>query len=65
MSATVAFDDVEVVAQTEKAIRVRFDDGREAWIPQTCVDADSECWKLKDTGTLVLAEWFALREGLI
>lgn len=64
MSATVSFDDVEVIGATEKAIRVRFDDGREEWCPQSQVHEDSEVWKRGDTGTLVVTEWWATRAGL-
>jgi len=53
--------DVKAIYETEAA--VRFDDGtRKFWIPMSCM----EDWpNVGETGTALVAEWFALDEGLI
>lgn len=54
------------LGQTDKAIKVRLDDYlTPIWVPQSLVHDDSEVYKLGQKGTLVLPEWFALKEGLI
>jgi hypothetical protein len=53
------------VHETASAIRVRLEDGRAQWIPKSVVSEDSEVWKHGDEGELVIAGWFALKEGLI
>lgn len=60
----VEFESVRCISQTQKAILVRIDD-KEHWIPQTMIDDDSEVWRKGDEGTLVIREWFAVKEGLV
>jgi len=50
------------IRQTDKAILVVLDGG-EHWIPQSVIDDDSEVWKKYDEGELVVAEWFARKQG--
>ena len=63
----VSFEKVLCSAETEKAIFVYgvtdSEDG--IWVPKSLVDDDSEVYKKGDEGTLVLPEWFAVKEGLI
>ena len=49
---------------TPKAILIEYE-GVEKWIPQSLISDDSEVWKEGDTGTLVIPEWFARKEGLV
>lgn len=62
----VEFDDAECIRETVMALRVRLDDGRELWVPKSVVHDDSEVFDGYDnaTGKLVLARWFADKEGL-
>ena len=60
----VRFEDVTVIAETEKAILCNFGDGVEHWIPQSQIDDDSECWKLGDEGILIVSEWIAEQKKL-
>lgn len=53
------FRGVTCIRQTSKAILARFPDGRERWIPQSCIHDDSEVFKDGDTGKLVVKKWFA------
>lgn len=52
------------IKQTELALLVRFDDKRELWVPQSQIHDDSEVYAVGDTGKLVVARWWAEREGL-
>lgn len=62
--------DVETIANcagvkaTKKALLVRLADDREVWVPQSQIDEDSEVWRPGDSGKLVVAAWFAEKEGL-
>ena len=62
----VEFENAVCVAASSKAIRVRLEDrDEEIWIPQSVVSEDSEVWKPGDRGTLIIPEWFALKNGMI
>lgn len=58
-----SIDDVTVVRATEKALLCRLD-GREVWVPRSLIGDDSEVADAGDEGTLVVATWFAEKEGL-
>lgn len=53
------------IAATAKAIRVRLDDGRTEWIPQSQIDDDSDIWRDGDEGTLVVSQWIAEQKRLV
>ena len=55
---------VVALRQTEKALLVEMPDGDRYWIPQKIIDDDSEVWREGQEGTLVLAAWWAEKEGL-
>lgn len=50
--------------ETDKALYVDLGD-KKTWIPKSLIHDDSEVWKAGQSGTLVIPEWFALKEGLI
>jgi hypothetical protein len=56
--------DAECVAETERAIRCRLETGDEVWIPKSVVHDDSEVYALDHSGKLVVAGWWAEKEGL-
>lgn len=60
-----SFEGVVGVRETDAALLVRFDDGRELWVPKTCLHDDSEVYEEDGEGRLVLKTWFAEREGLV
>lgn len=63
----VSIDGVKVLRVTQRAILCHIPNGDEAWelwVPQSVVTDDSDCRELGDDGTLVVQEWFAIREGL-
>lgn len=66
MSTSVNLGPAEPLRQTDKALLVRLDlDGEERWVPQSVIDDDSECYSLKSgAGDLIVAEWWAKKEGL-
>ena len=64
IAGKVSFDDAVCIQETRLAILVCVD-GKQAWIPQSHVDDDSEVWKKGDSGTLVISEWAAIKNGLV
>jgi hypothetical protein len=57
-------DDVTVENETDKAILVKFEDGKKTWIPKSVIHDDSEVYKMGTDGTLIVKRWFAEKEGL-
>ena len=51
------------VHETERAILFRWG-FREEWFPKSIIHHSSGVRKKKDTGALVVAHWFAAKEGL-
>jgi hypothetical protein len=62
--ATVTFEDVEVLIQTEKALLCLIDE-EEHWIPLSQIDEDSEVYKMGTKGLLIIPRWLAKKKGLI
>ncbi len=63
-STSEQFDGVKCTAETTKAI-LCIVDGTEVWIPKSVVDDDSEVSSKDDEGLLIVAEWFARKQGWI
>lgn len=59
----VTIADALCIHATERALRVIIR-GRPVWIPQSVIAADSEVYAVGHRGTLVVAGWWAEREGL-
>lgn len=60
------YGDVEVVATTDKAIKVKSDELGERWLPRSVITSESEIdtdAEEGDVGDLVVKEWFADNEG--
>ncbi len=58
--------EVSVLAETAAALRIRTDDGKEAWIPKSQIDEDSEVYSLKSSpGTMLVTEWIATQKELV
>lgn len=57
---------VQVVRATSKALFVHIDeDDNEVWIPKSVIHDDSEVWQEdSEPGEMVVAAWFARKEGL-
>lgn len=60
---TVEIEDVQSITETDKALLVEID-GERHWIPKSQIVDESEVYKEKQTGKLVITEWFAEKEGL-
>jgi len=58
------FDDVEVVAETPKALLCDID-GEKVWIPKSQMGDESEVWMEGDSGLLVISDWIAGEKGLL
>ena len=58
------FFDVLVVDETTLAIKCVID-GTGWWIPQSCIDSESDVRTIGDEGTLVISEWIAKEKGLV
>ena len=54
----------DVIAETEKAIRIVVDD-TEYWCPLSAISEDSEVQGVNDSGTLSVSRWWATKEGLL
>lgn len=60
---TITIEKATCTAETSKAILVAFDD-RVLWIPKSVVHDNSEVWAQDTTGDLVVARWWAEKEGV-
>jgi hypothetical protein len=62
----VVIDDAICIHETELAILIHAPDGREFWVPKSCVHDDSEVYDAEDNaiGSLAIKRWFALKEGI-
>ncbi len=64
-------ENCEVIRQTKKAILVESDEflnltGEvQQWIPISMIHDNSEVWKYKQKGTLIIEEWFAEKKEWI
>lgn len=67
MGPVVEFEYCEALVETEKALLVRFEDGRKEWIPKGQIDDDSEVFDATEhkAGCLVVTEWIAKQKGLV
>jgi hypothetical protein len=61
----VCFEECTVLRETEKAILVEMEDGEEVWWPQSHISANSECWRVGHTGSLVVSRWIASQKGRV
>ncbi len=59
------FKVTEVKHATDRALLVELDDGRELWCPRSVVHADSEVYEAGHSGTLIVYEWFAVKNGWV
>ena len=61
------FDNAIAVAETAKAICVSFGytNGKEEWIPKSVIGCGSEVDKIGDTGKIVVAAWYANKNGWV
>jgi hypothetical protein len=60
----VTIDDVEVIAETEKALLI-FDGDREEWVPRSQIGKTSDVHEKGDKGTILIPEWLAKEKGFI
>lgn len=50
--------------ETEKALLVEDEDGDEMWIPKSVIGEYSDLQSKGDSGDLMVARWFAIKEEL-
>ncbi len=55
--------DVEVVAETNKALCCKID-GKDHWFPKSQIEDETEVAKKGDKGKLVISDWIATEKGL-
>lgn len=60
----VAFEDVELLTETAKAIEVLVD-GEVYWVPKSCVYRETTIKEEGDIGELIIQEWVAVKNGLM
>lgn len=61
---TVDLEDVEVLQESDKALRVRVE-GEVVWIPKSQIHDDSEVYSLKSSpGAMKVTRWIAEQKGL-
>ena len=61
----VEFEDVTITEERPLSIKCNFQDSTVAWVPKSLIGDDSEVWGDGDEGTLVIPEWYAIKEGLV
>lgn len=61
---TIEFQNVQCIAETDKAIRCRILE-KSYWIPKSQVEHDSEVFRKEQHGTLIVTQWWATKEGLV
>ncbi len=61
---TATFEDVKAVRDSGKALLCLIE-GTGVWIPKSLIEDDSEVYRKGDEGTLIVPEWFAVKEGLV
>lgn len=61
MTDYVDIDFDRVITETDLATLFEIEE-REVWIPNSCIDSDYSDYR---AGMVGVAEWFALKEGLI
>jgi hypothetical protein len=62
-SRWVHLDFEEILAETEKALLVRFDEDCEEWIPLSQVADPDEYHAEMGAGTISITEWIAKQKG--
>jgi len=64
--AVVGIEDVECIQETPLALLCRFPAlDEDKWIPKSQISESSDVREVLDEGTLVMAEWLAVEEGLL
>ncbi len=63
-SGCVEFGDVEVLAESDKAVLCDVE-GEEVWIPKSQIHDDSEVYAADTSGRLVVTEWIARQKGIL
>jgi hypothetical protein len=63
--ATETFGGCRALRATALALLVRFEDGKEYWVPQSQIDDDSEVYEAGGEGKLVVSHWWADKQGLL
>jgi len=58
-------ENVTVKRETAQAILAVLEDGTEKWIPKSAIAEESEVYEMETEGTLIVAQWFAEKEGLV
>jgi len=65
MSAVHTIVNAEAIAETDKAVLVEAPELDEAiWVPKSVIDDDSEVYERGTEGDLIVAEWWATKQGL-
>lgn len=64
MAEPVRIEECEATAETDKALLVSIDGDEPIWVPKSVIDDESEVYSKGHEGTLVVAEWFARKNGL-
>jgi len=59
------FEGVECVADTEKALLCRLEDGTKFWVPRSQVNEDCEIEGQGDIGVLIIPEWIAREKEIL
>lgn len=56
-------ENARIIKRTLKAALIDSEETGEKWIPFSVIHVDSEVFKEGDSGTLLIQEWFAKKEG--
>lgn len=64
MPKYIELEDIEILDETEKAVKILMEDGEEVWIPWSVVEDNNEGFKEGYIGSISISEWWADKEGL-
>lgn len=64
MSEPIELEGVLAVRETARALLIRTATGEQHWVPKSVIHEDSEVYQDGDGGKLIIAAWFAEKEGI-
>ena len=65
-SGGTSLGDGDVIASTDKALKIELESGEEQWVPLSVIHDDSEVYDDEDnsSGEVIVKSWWADKEGL-
>lgn len=64
MNEYVELKDLEILHQTDNAVKILTSDGTEHWVPWSQIEDNGENFKNGYVGKMYISKWFAEKEEL-